>query len=116
MNWKKGVKIDQSATDKQDAINQESGNDMNLISPNLLDNQQRIEDIFANCGDISILHWGYGPELTYTAFSVYCNTLVQDKQLNYMKESLQDLVAHEVGSATMVTPEDVIFFFNHLNF
>lgn len=108
----KGVKIDQSATDKRDIIHQQSGNDMNLISPNLADNQQRIEDIFANCHDISILHWGYGPELKYTAFSVYCNTLVQVKQLNYMKESLQDLVTHEVGPATMVTPEDVISFFN----
>lgn len=49
--------------------------------------------------------------MEHTAFSIYFETLVLKKELNYMKESLQDLVAHEVGPGTMITPEDVMAFF-----
>jgi spore germination protein KA/spore germination protein len=43
---------------------------------------------------------------------VYFGTLVQEKSVNYIKESMQDLVPHEVGPATMITPKDVINFFS----
>ncbi|AJY77419.1 spore gernimation protein [Paenibacillus beijingensis] len=81
------------------------------ISTNLPDNLKRIEDTFIDCTDLTILPWSYGPELEQTAFSVYFDTLVQTKKVNYMKESLQDLVTHEIGPATTVTPEDVMHFF-----
>lgn len=82
------------------------------ISTNLQDNWRRIEDTFDLCKDLVLLQWRYGPGLEHTAFSVYFDTLVQDKELNYMKESLQDLVTHEVGPATTITPEQVISFFD----
>ncbi|GAA3333649.1 hypothetical protein GCM10020331_098520 [Ectobacillus funiculus] len=50
--------------------------------------------------------------MKYTAFSIYFKTLIQHKELNYMKESLQDLVTHEVGPGTTITPEDVMSFFS----
>ncbi|MFC6605067.1 hypothetical protein ACFQDF_31830 [Ectobacillus funiculus] len=80
------------------------------ISLNLSDNLQRIKEIFSDNDDFVILHWRYGPEMKYTAFSIYFKTLIQHKELNYMKESLQDLVTHEVGPGTTITPEDVMSF------
>jgi spore germination protein KA/spore germination protein len=83
------------------------------ISHNLSENHKNIEEILSNCHDLLIYPWQYGPELKYRAFSVYLGTLVQNKQTNYMKESMQDLVSHEVGPATEMTVEDVRNFFDH---
>lgn len=83
------------------------------ISKELSDNLQHLETIFANSSDIVFMHWSYGPELQNTACSVYYESLVQDQKINYMKESLQDLVAHEVGPGTTITLQDVISFFDH---
>ncbi|CAM4138197.1 spore germination protein [Paenibacillus alkaliterrae] len=82
-----------------------------LISSNLSDNQQRIAKVFANCIDIKYVVYRYGPELIHTALVVHCETLTQDKKLNYLKSALQDLTAHEVGAATAISPEEVINFF-----
>ncbi len=82
------------------------------ISKKLSENQQRLEDVFSNCVDLKIFSWQYGPDLKHTAFSIYFETLVQEQTVNFMKESMQDLVPHEVGPATMVTPKDVINFFS----
>ncbi|MFC0561418.1 spore germination protein [Halalkalibacter alkalisediminis] len=82
------------------------------ISDSLSENKSNIEETLANCDDLLLYPWHYGPELKYRAFSVYLGTLVQDKQKNYMKQSMQDLVSHEIGQATEPTPEDVIHFFN----
>src|SRR5581483_9964378 len=81
------------------------------ISLNLSDNLQRVKEIFSHNDDFVILEWRYGPEMKHTAFSVYFSTIIQRKELNYMKESLQDLVTHEVGPGTMITPKDVMSFF-----
>ncbi|MEI7024362.1 spore germination protein [Paenibacillus sp. y28] len=82
------------------------------ISQVLEDNRLRIETIFKHCDDISLLPWSYGPDFQFQAFSVYLHTLVLKKKVNYMKESLQDLVPHEVGPATMLEISDVIQFFS----
>ncbi|MDQ6421628.1 spore germination protein [Paenibacillus sp. LHD-117] len=82
------------------------------ISQHLEENQKRIEDTFAACKDLVILPWRYGSGLEHAAFSVYFDTLVQDKKFNYMKETLQDLVSHEVGPGEDITPEDIIHFFD----
>ncbi|MBY9077939.1 spore germination protein [Paenibacillus sp. HN-1] len=81
------------------------------ISPCMQDNLKRIQDTFQDCSDIQIIPWSYGPSLEYKAFSVYFDTLVQNKKTNYMKESLQDLVAHEIGPATTITPDVIKGFF-----
>lgn len=89
-----------------------SKNESTPISTNLSENQKRIEEVFSNCKDLKIFFWQYGPDLTHTAISVYFSTLVQEKSVNYMKESMQDLVPHEVGPATTISPKDVINFFS----
>ncbi len=92
----------------------ESSSEDSVISTQLSDNLQRITKTFDRCSDFLILPWQYGPELKYSAFSVYSEALIQKKEYNYFKESLQDLVSHEVGPGMTITPEDVNFFFtNH---
>lgn len=112
MKWKHRFRsgrlsADISPTSKE----QQPEKSKNSISPELLVNQQRIENTFANCHDMHLFQWRYGTELKHTAFSIYLSTLIQEKKVNYMKETLQDLVSHEIGPATMVSPEDVMFFF-----
>lgn len=87
-------------------------NQSTFISESLSENQKRLESILSNCADHKIYLWQYGSNLTHTAFSAYFETLVQEKSVNYMKETMQDLVQHEVGPATMITPKDVINFFS----
>ena len=68
--------------------------------------------IFNHCSDIgSFLEWHYGPEMKHAAFSIYSDSLIQKKEHNFFKESLQDLVTQEIGPGTMVTPEDIELFF-----
>ncbi|XEC92692.1 spore germination protein [Paenibacillus tarimensis] len=81
------------------------------ISDRLEDNLRVIEEVFKDNTDLIYRPWTYGPGLQYTACSVYYETLMQGTIVNYMKTALQDLVAHEVGPATTITPEDVITFF-----
>ncbi|MCF2938643.1 spore germination protein [Paenibacillus alkaliterrae] len=68
-------------------------------------------DNFKDCYDFVFLPWRYGPELGNEAFSVYFDTLIEDNKINYMKSSLQDLVSHEIGQGTEVTPEIFMRFF-----
>ncbi len=82
------------------------------ISKDLSENQKRVEEVLSNCADLKLFPWQYGTDFTYNAFSVFFETLVQDKKINFMKESMQDLVTHEIGPATMITLQDVINFFS----
>lgn len=83
-----------------------------IISNHLMDNLLRLKTIFNHCSDIIILEWQYGPEMKHAAFSIYSESLIQKKEHNFFKESLQDLVTHEVGPGTMITPEEIDYFFS----
>jgi spore germination protein KA/spore germination protein len=85
----------------------------NPISPNLQTNLQRVQETFANCNDLAYLPWAYGPGLRYSAFSVYYDSLVQKKEHDYFKDTLQDMVTHEIGKGTDVIPEDIFTFFEN---
>ncbi|WP_325063410.1 spore germination protein [Gracilibacillus salitolerans] len=82
-----------------------------VISLDIMENQKQLDKQFTNCSDLKLFHWQYGPQLKHKAFSVFFHTMVQQKELNYMKESMQDLVTHEIGPAEEVNLEDVIRFF-----
>ncbi|MFC4808353.1 spore germination protein [Paenibacillus sp. GCM10023250] len=74
-----------------------------------------IRSRFNPCSDLVLFRWNYGPKLTRKALSVYLDTLVLDKRSNFFKHLLQDLVAHEVGDGTEVTPDMIIRqFSNHV--
>lgn len=83
------------------------------ISRRLPDNLQHMKMTFDRCNDIVFLPWQYGPSLKHSAFSIYTEALVQKKEHNYFKDSLQDLVTHVVGAGTMVTPELIDSFFSN---
>ncbi|WP_138755596.1 spore germination protein [Paenibacillus sinopodophylli] len=79
----------------------------------LQDNIAFLEETFDKSSDIVFRHWHYGPELKYSACSVYYDSLVQEDTVNYMKISLQDLTTHEIGPGMNVTPQDIKAFFEH---
>lgn len=83
------------------------------ISRRLSDNRRRLEQTFERCNDIVVLPWQYGPGLKHTAFSIYTDALIQKKEHNYFKDSLQDLVKHRIGPGTEITPEDIFSFFGN---
>jgi spore germination protein KA/spore germination protein len=96
---------------RRNRINTQPTSDHDPISPTLSDNLERVKKTFTHCHDLIIHHWRYGLDFSHQAFSVYFDTLVQNKKYNFMKEALQDLVTHIVGPGTMITPEEVITFF-----
>ncbi|MEW9698581.1 spore germination protein [Paenibacillus sp. SI8] len=71
-----------------------------------------MKEIFDRCSDFSIHQWQYGPSMEYAAFSIYAESLIQEKDRNFFKESLQDLVTHVVGPGTTITPEDIDYYFS----
>ncbi|MDQ0900672.1 MULTISPECIES: spore germination protein [unclassified Paenibacillus] len=95
----------------QDAAKQEPLKVHEAISSSLSVNRKRLEQIFANCKDITFIPWHYGANLQYEAMAIYCITLVKDKKVNYFKTVMQDLVSHQIGPATDIKPGDVINFF-----
>lgn len=95
----------------QDAATQELLKVHEAISSSLYANRKRLEQIFANCKDITFIPWNYGPNFQYEAMAIYCITLVKDKKENYFKTVMQDLVTHQIGPSTDVKPDDVINFF-----
>ncbi|OZQ68617.1 spore germination protein [Paenibacillus sp. VTT E-133280] len=81
------------------------------ISESLEDNLQIISNCFANCSDLKIIPWNYGPDLRYQALAIYFNTLTKSDPTNHFKDTLQNLVPHELGPASDVNVHDVISFF-----
>jgi spore germination protein len=84
-----------------------------MISSQLSDNQEQLEKLFTACDDFEIIPWQFGPDMSCHAFSAYLTSLVLDKKHNYMKETIQDLVTHEVGPGTTIHVDDVVYFFEN---
>ncbi|MCU6708763.1 spore germination protein [Paenibacillus sp. J5C_2022] len=74
-------------------------------------NRKHFETVFAECGDLAIHPWSYGPELEQEAFSVYFNTLIDPAKKNDLKDALENLIFVEDKPAISVTVEDVRRFF-----
>jgi spore germination protein len=72
-----------------------------------------MELVFSNCQDIIFETWTYGTDLKYTALTVYCSSLVDVNENDFLKQSLQDLLNHQVGMAESVTPEMINCFFSN---
>lgn len=87
-----------------------SGDGKQPINSTLEDNLRYLESVFDRSSDIIFMHWQYGPEMKHKACSIYYSSLIQDDTINYMKISLQDLVAHEVGPGMEAGIDEVRFF------
>ncbi|GGG88542.1 spore germination protein [Paenibacillus radicis (ex Gao et al. 2016)] len=84
------------------------------ISSRLEENLKSIEGFFANCKDLKIYPWNYGQGLEHSAFTVYFDTLTKTTVTNFAKDTLQNLVPHELGPAETVTIKDIVHYFeNH---
>ncbi|REK76429.1 spore germination protein [Paenibacillus paeoniae] len=81
------------------------------ISTTLANNRGVMETVFAQCTDLRVMTWTYGPDLAYSAFSVYFDTLTKSSPAYYVKDTLQNLVSHELGPVSELTVQDVSRFF-----
>lgn len=82
-----------------------------LLHSELSETKRWLEQVFKNCGDVSLTPYYYGPELQFPALVVYCETLVQSQKINFLKSALQDLSDHRVGQAADITPDEIMRFF-----
>ncbi|QGQ96820.1 spore germination protein [Paenibacillus psychroresistens] len=82
------------------------------ISKKLSENQDWLKQTLADCSDINFQLHHYGSNFELGALVVYCESLIQYLEINYLKKALQDLVPQIIGPATMVTLEEVILFFD----
>jgi spore germination protein KA/spore germination protein len=90
-----------------DSYNEAAEPILKTIAFYISENKKQIEKLFLNCDDIEFHEYRFGPDLANKALTVYCNTLIQDEKLNYLKSLLQDLVPHEVGPAREITVEQL---------
>jgi len=81
------------------------------ISAELDHNLHTIEQAFSDCKDLKIIMFNFGPGLAQRAFSVFFDTLTKPATASHLKDTLQNLVPHEVGPATAVTVDQIIAFF-----
>ncbi|MCD9020467.1 spore germination protein [Cohnella silvisoli] len=78
----------------------------------LIHNLLRLQDTYRHCSDLDMVQWQYGPGMKNSAVSVYFKSIINNKKINYMKRSMQDLTEHIIGPGTEVTPEMLIKFFD----
>lgn len=87
--------------------------DATSLSLHLVENQAWLEERLANCSDIIYLPKNFGPQLANAALVVYCESLIQDKELIQFKDVLEDLVFHDIDVETDSVLHDVFSFFEH---
>ncbi|SDD42092.1 spore germination protein KA [Paenibacillus sp. UNCCL117] len=82
-----------------------------MISPELDDNLKRLEAVFADCDDLTLLPWSYGTDLNQRALAVYFTSMVKEKNFSYTKEILEGVVLQEAVDGASIEPEHIIRFF-----
>ena len=97
--------------DQLDQTIQSSENDNDPISTDLTQNFERIKQTFSKCVDFTMDTYRYGTDLSYTILSAHFDSMTGDNELEFVKQTFQDLVTHWVGKTEGITPEDVIGFF-----
>ncbi|WP_281887361.1 spore germination protein [Paenibacillus sp. YYML68] len=84
-----------------------------MISAQLAFNKKKLEELFADCADLTLKSWRFGSDMSCSAISAGFETLAPKNQPNYMKETLKSLIPHELGPAEDVTVEELIRFYEH---
>jgi hypothetical protein len=75
-----------------------------------LRNLEQLKSIFDNCSDVLFNTWAYGQDLKFTAYTVYCRSLVEDSKEHHMKATLLDALGSRQAVAAL-TPELVARYF-----
>ncbi len=105
---------DSSASHSSDNTHTAQNDHCSVIFKQLELNRSELEQQFADCADLVMACWSYGPGMAYHAMSVYFDTMVERQHRDEMKQTLQDLVPHQLGAASTVLPEQLFRFLgNH---
>ncbi|CAN7365500.1 spore germination protein [Paenibacillus sp. LjRoot153] len=84
------------------------------LSVSIHDNLTILNQVFECANDLVIQEWRFGKDFSISACSIYFKTLSKEKETNYLKKALQDLLKPENGTTTDVTLEAFTSFFeNH---
>lgn len=75
-------------------------------------NARILQHTFASCGDLRILPWQFGPKMKSRAFSVYFDTLVQDRSANYFRLTMQSVLEQTLGAGEAVTPGMIAHYYS----
>ncbi|MFE5323356.1 spore germination protein [Paenibacillus sp. NPDC056579] len=82
------------------------------ISCSLYQNYERLDKAFANCSDIIITRYRFGPRFEYESIAVYCESLIDSHKVNFLQTVLQDLSERENKPIEAVNIEEVKLFFS----
>lgn len=83
------------------------------ISQILSYTREELEKLLSHCHDIVMQLSQYGAAFQYQALSVHCSTLVEEKEVLFLKSAFLDLVCQETGAFHSIAPENVIRFFEN---
>ncbi|MFC4099905.1 spore germination protein [Paenibacillus xanthanilyticus] len=67
-------------------------------------NARILQHTFASCGDLRMLPWQFGPNMKSRAFSVFFDTIVQERTANYFRQTMQSVLEQTLGAGETVTP------------
>lgn len=81
------------------------------VESDLSANRKSLEFFLLDIQDIAIENWTFGKERVYKVMSLSCRSLVESSHDRFLKNTLQQLVDHEVGMGEDVTPELVEAYF-----
>lgn len=82
------------------------------IPSKMVDARKQIEDIFADCHDLTVKEWSYGPELEYSACAFLLDTLSQNYRTTYMHAIIRDLSPIQGALGADLTPDKIARFFD----
>ncbi|MEV5027313.1 spore germination protein [Paenibacillus sp. LPE1-1-1.1] len=83
------------------------------ISQSLSNTREELNKLLSHCHDIVMQPSRYGDAFQYQALSVHCNSLVEEKEVLFLKSVFLDLASQETGAFHSISPEDVIRFFEN---
>jgi spore germination protein len=75
------------------------------LSKRIENNVAFVRSVFADCADLTVTPWQFGPEMNHVAVSIFFDTLVPMGRKNVFRQTLQDLVPHQLGAGAGVTAD-----------
>lgn len=73
------------------------------ITVELKDNQETFRKIFSDCDDVKFENFQFGPRFKIHTMMIYCDSLVQKNNENYIKSVILDLVPQDLPQSEDIT-------------
>jgi spore germination protein KA/spore germination protein len=77
------------------------------ISETIAENAYRLKAIFDHCADIMYDYTSFGPDMSCTALTVYCDSLAENQQGSVMLSVLKNIELHRMESGASITSRDI---------